>query len=561
MSNNKTRLKAGIAIVGIQWIVWLLMPAIFPDTSAFGFLGAILGGLVTYIWWAAFSRAPKADRLGGLLVLIVGLVIAWFVSDISIQTGMSYMMILMYGLPVQCLIFILWAIFSRNLENKAKWISLAASMLLFIGGVSLLRSDGITADGVAILQWKWSETHEEKLLTKTIEESADNVKSIESTLDWPEFRGANRDGIVFNTKINTDWTNNPPKEIWRRSVGPGCSSFAVVDGRLFTQEQLGEEELVTCYNFLNGKLIWEHTDKARFWDSHAGAGPRSTPTIKKGIVYTLGATGIVNALKAENGQKIWSRNAAEDLKIKLPGWGFTSSPLVVDSSVIVAISGSLITYNIKDGKELWRGPNGGDGYSSAHLYVQNNTPQVLFLSQIGLTSFSPKDGAILWERKNKGEQIIQPTLLPDGDLLINNGSRKGMSRIKVKNENNAWSFEQLWKSTRMKPDFNDIVIHKGFAYGYDGPTLTCIDLKDGSRKWKGERYGGQLVLLADQDMIIVLTEKGEIALVSAVSDKFTELHKFQAMNGKTWNHPILVGNMLIVRNLEEMVAYSLSVNS
>ena len=558
MCNNKTRIKSGIIIVSIQWIVWLIMPALFPSTSLFGYLGGLLGGLVTYIWWAFFSKATKLERFGGLLVLVTSLVIAWFASDISIQTGMSYMMIFMYGLPLQCLVLIIWLVFSQNSTKNVRWKTLIASMLLLVGAASLLRSEGITGDGGGIFKWRWSATHEEKLLSKTIEESDNNLKNIDTQCDWPEFRGANRDGIVYNTNINSNWTSNPPKEIWRRPVGPGCSSFAVSNNHLFTQEQLGEEELVTCYNFSTGKLIWKHTDKARFWDSHAGAGPRSTPTVKDGKVYTLGATGIVNALNVENGEKIWSRNAAEDLKIELPGWGFSSSPLVVDSSVVVAIAGSLITYDIKDGKELWRGPNGGDGYSSAHLYVHNNVSQILFLSQMGLSSFSPLDGSILWERKNKGEQIIQPAIIPGGDLLINNGSRKGLSRIKVKNENNSWSFEQLWKSTRMKPDFNDIVIHKGFAFGYDGPMLTCIDLKDGNRKWRGERYGGQILLLANQDLIIVLTEKGEIALVSAITDKFLELHKFQAIDGKTWNHPILVGNILVVRNTEEMVAYNLA---
>jgi outer membrane protein assembly factor BamB len=382
---------------------------------------------------------------------------------------------------------------------------------------------------------------------------------------WPGFRGPGRDGIIRGMRIETDWSRSPPVALWRQPIGPGWSSFAVGGDFLYTQEQRGDEEVVACYNVTTGKPVWMHRDAVRFWESNGGAGPRGTPALHNGRVYTLGATGIVNALDAGNGTVVWSRNAAADTGAQLPGWGFASSPLIVDDLVIVAASGRLAAYDLASGKPRWVKQTGGGGYSSPHLMTIDGIPQILLLSAAGATSFAPADGAQLWKHSwESSVAIVQPALAMDGDVLITAGDAMGglgIRRIAVAHGPAGWTAEERWTSRGLKPYFNDFVVHQGHAFGFDGSILACINLEDGNRKWKGGRYGhGQLVLLPDQNLLLVLSEDGELALVSATPDKYTELARMPAIEGKTWNHPVLVGDILLVRNGEEMAAFRLRIS-
>jgi outer membrane protein assembly factor BamB len=351
-------------------------------------------------------------------------------------------------------------------------------------------------------------------------------------------------------------------ELWRRSIGPGWSSFAV-DGDLFyTQEQRGDDEIVSSYRLSTGQPVWRHRDAVRFWESNAGAGPRGTPTVANGRVYAFGATGILNVLDAASGAVIWSRNAASDTGIEIPMWGFSSSPLVINDLVIIAAAGKMAAYEIATGKPRWFGPAGGFSYSSPQLVTNHGVQQVVFLRGNGVTSVAPADGNVLWEHDWEGGAIVQPAITADGDILISSigvTGGQGIRRLAIAMKSGQWTTEERWTSTGLKPYFNDFVVHNGHAFGFDGSILSCIDLTDGKRKWKGGRYGGgQLVLLADQDLLLVLSDEGELALVSAIPDEFREIGRFKAIEGKTWNHPVVVRDILLVRNGEEMAAFRLT---
>jgi outer membrane protein assembly factor BamB len=560
------RLWPGVLAVILQWLAWLVLPVVAPEAMLYAVLGGVFGGgLAILVWWLFSSRAPWVERVGAIVLIPVGVLATKLIVHPSIANGMMGMMMPIYSIPVLCLALVCWAVVSRGLSSGLRRVLMVAAILIACGVFTVVRTGGISGDADSDLHWRWTPTPEERLLATSSNEAMTAPPmetAAKADAEWPGFRGPNRDGVVRGTRIATDWSKSPPVELWRRPVGPGWSSFAVGGNLFYTQEQRGDDEVVACYQLSTGQPVWMHRDMARFWESNAGAGPRATPTLSNGRVYTLGATGIVNALDATTGAVVWSCNASTDTGKKIPGWGFAASPLVVDDLVIVATAGRLVAYDIAAGHRRWSGPAGGAGYSSPHLATIGGVKQVLLLNGDGIIAVAPADGTQLWTYPWDGDGIVQPALSGD-DVLLGSGSGMGGSgtgvrRIALAHAADGWTAAERWTSAGVKPYFNDFVVHHGHAFGFDGSLLACIDLAEGKRRWKGGRYGhGQVILVADQDLLVVLSEKGELALVSAAPDEFRELGRLRAIEGKTWNHPVLVGDVVLVRNDQEMAAFRL----
>lgn len=565
--------------------------------------GAVLSALLIVLWWLLASRARWFERIGVAALLPAAILGAHAFVDPSIAGGaQGYMAYILgfasFGVALAC-----WAVIANRVGGSARYVALIASLLV-IGAAPLvaIRTAGVKGGGFD-LHWRWTPTPEEILLAKGDEEpkplpaAAVVAEPIEAApakpepkaeptpqppsapqppstpqapsapqapivpAEWPGFRGPNRDGVVHTAAIKTDWNQTPPVQMWHRAVGPGWSSFSVRGDLLYTQEQRGDDEIVACYRVSTGEPVWRHKDPIRFYESNGGAGPRGTPTIYGNRIYSMGATAMLNALDAHTGRVIWAKKAAVDTKRQIPMWGISSSPLVVNDLVVVAVNGTLAAYDIATGAVRWLGPKNSGSYSSPQLVTFDGVQQIVILTNPGAVSVNPADGKLLWEHIWEGGAIVQPAVTEDGDILINAMAATGgigTRRLSVKKSDNGWTVEEKWTTNGLKPYFNDLVIHKGYAYGFDGAILSAIDLTDGKRKWKGGRYGnGQLVLLADQDVLLVISEDGELALVSATPDQYKEIARIPALNAKTWNHPVIVRDVLLIRNGEEMAAYKL----
>jgi outer membrane protein assembly factor BamB len=602
------RLWPGVIAAVVLGLARFGVKAVIPGFKGFalGMQWALGAALAVVLWWMLFSRARWLDRVGAIVLMIAGLSATWFLRHDSMGPAWLFA----YAVPILCFAFVGWAVASQGLPDRPRRATMAATILVGCGVWTLVRMEGITGDHVIDFDWRWANNAEERFLaqgpadvsnapiaprvadeTTAVPKAPPIAESSPATppaaapaerpaasepeitraevpavskralrrVEWPGFRGPERDGISRGVRIETNWSASPPVELWRRPIGPGWSSFAVAGDRLYTQEQRGADEVVACYDATTGAPVWTHRDATRFFESNGGAGPRGTPTLSNGRVYTFGATGIVNALDAGNGAVVWSRNAAADTGAEVPTWGFSSSPLVVGDIVIVAASGRLVAYDVATGDPRWITRTSGGSYSSPHLITIGGVPQVLMLSGVGATSVTPADGKQLWQHPWRGDPIVQPAVAADSDVLIVASGDSGTRRVAVAHGPGGWTAEERWTSNGLKPYFNDFVVHKGHAFGFDARILACIDLEDGTRKWKGGRYGsGQLILLSDQDLLLVLSEEGELALVNATPDQFTEVARFKAIEGKTWNHPVLIGNLLVVRNGEEMAAFQLS---
>ena len=459
-----------------------------------------------------------------------------------------------------------WVLLTGRFRWRFLLIEIGVAAILIVLAMATLRYDGSAHGGRPLaFTWKWTPTIEESLAAfpATAEPSAIPASSADDPdlADFPGFLGEEHDGVAADLGFDPDWAANPPEELWRIQVGLGWSAFVVGGERAVTQEQRSEEELVTCYHVRTGQLLWSHSDSARFNEAMGGIGPRATPTIVGDVVYALGATGILNALKLDSGELIWRRSTLKDGGGTNLMWGKSASPLVVADLVIVTGSNStdkaVLAYDRANGDLVWTAGRGPASYSTPRLLNIGGVEQVVAVLGENVSGFEPATGELLWQYEWPGAhpKVAQPLQAKPQQLLVTASYSTPSTLIDIqRSEDGTWSTKEIWGLRQMKTKFSSAVIKDGYAYGIDEGKLICMNVATGKRVWKGGRYGyGQNLMVGDK--LLIQAENGDVALVQLTPDDYVEVARISVLgDGKTWNAPALAGKYLLVRNDHEAVA-------
>ncbi|QDU41544.1 outer membrane biogenesis protein BamB [Maioricimonas rarisocia] len=538
------------------------------------------------------STPPRKSRLatvatrillGWLLFVLVGQTFIWGFWDPPM--GMSLQLLVTYGMVVVTTALALtWLAFFAPLSRKARAAIVIPCLLLIGAFAGSVRDIEWTGDMRLIWHFKWQKPQQQKLAeyletTETTRPVAADVEIPEVTPeDMAEYRGPRRDGVVTGPELTTDWSADPPEEIWSHPCGEGYSSFAVLGDFAITLEQRGEDEVVVCYDAATGDTRWTHAYPASFDEAMGGPGPRATPTIDNGQVFSVGAEGDLVCLDLLTGQPAWHVNILEANNLPNLEWAISGSALVLGERVIVNAGGpegnGLIAYDRNSGDVIWKAAGlkelpeeGADrnwaGYSSPMLVSLDGVEQILSFEGHGLRSYDPKTGDDLWFYPfhsgggDPGVNVAQPTVLEGDRVFITASYGRGCAMLKVSRAEDDWKTETLWDNKFMRCKFTSPVLYEGNLYGLDEGILVCLDGETGKRKWKRGRYGHGQVLLTNGQLVL-LSEDGEIVLVEASPDGHNELGRQKVLEGsKTWNPPALVRGRLYLRNHLEAACYDL----
>lgn len=560
-----------LALVAVM-IVTRFGPALLEDGMSNYWMVALLGPmlccLLIVIWWVAASRATRKERLFGFLGLAASLGLTLALVHPTMRGPGTFNL----TLPMGLIAFALGAVSLAGRPPAGRTGSALFLALVGFGFSLLLRNEGMTGDYGFIMKARWSQSPEDSMLATRKPETSGQPVAVDSgkpapslaTPEWPGFRGVDQAGRSRGPKIATDWTARPPRQLWKIPVGPAWSSFAVAGNLLFTQEQRGPKEAVVCYDAATGQQVWIREMEARLDDPLGGPGPRATPTLANGGLFATGATGIFLRLDPATGDVVWQQDLKSVAGREAPMWGFSTSPLIAGSVVIVYAGGpgdkGVLGFDVGSGELRWSVPAGNDSYASPQRNLIAGENLVLMLTNAGLLFIDPATGKerfnYAWKYDNY--RALQPNLAGIDTLLLPTGIGTGTRAIRITSANGQLAAEELWTSPKFNPDFTDFVSYQGYAYGVVGGSFACTDLKTGERKWKGGRYGkGQVLLLEDSGLLLVAAEQGQVVLLRADPGGHAEVASFQALEGKTWNHPVVVGNRLYLRNSQEAAAYEL----
>lgn len=470
------------------------------------------------------------------------------------------------------LVLLGWFALSRRFAARVRWAGVLLAVVVLALGRLLVRVDG-TVNGTGLPRFVWRGAGKPETAAPagmaargSMGDAPRAARSLPGLSDFPQFMGPGRTGVVLASPEVAGRSNVVARQVWRRPIGLGWSSFAVVGGRAWTQEQVNDEERVSCIDVATGATVWTHVERTRFSEWQGGDGPRATPTVQDGRVHAMGGTGVLVCLAAEDGRLIWRRSVLEENGLSNLTWGTSASPLVVDGLVVATggkgSGGTVFAYRVADGSLAWKAGDEDASYASPIVATLAGRRVVLSSNATHLTAHDPATGREVLRHawgSTKWPKASQPVVLPGDRVFLSAGYGVGCQVARVTaSGDEGLKAEVEWKGLGMKTQFNSAALRGGHLYGLDDGLLACIDPATGRRLWKDGRFGsGQTLVVGDR--VWVQAEAGTVHVCAATPVGFRELGRIEALASKTWNHPVVAGRYLLARNDREATCWDLGV--
>jgi outer membrane protein assembly factor BamB len=377
--------------------------------------------------------------------------------------------------------------------------------------------------------------------------------------DWPQILGPERAGVTAGDAHRHGWSEDGPRELWRRPIGAGFSAVAAVGDRLYTLDAPGDTEDAVCLDAATGEELWR-TPLGKRFPSEFGDGPRATPTVVGDTVYAVTATVQLAALDAADGAVRWRRDLIEAFDVKQPRFGYSCSPLVDGDLLLLDVGGDegrgVVAFDRRTGETRWTALEGPGGHSSPIAVELGGRRQYVFNRREGpeMVAVAP-GGKVLWRHPSAPDTIMMPVFVPPDRFFISSAAMgDGGIMVEVDAEGGDFTATEVWRQRLMRNHFNNPVLVGGHLYGFDNSTFRCVDAKTGELRWAVRGFGKGSVVAAG-DLLYVLGDSGTLAQVVATPKEYRELGRVQAMEGRSWTPPTLDGDRIYLRDHDEMVAY------
>lgn len=392
---------------------------------------------------------------------------------------------------------------------------------------------------------------------------------VAASVGWPQFLGPTRDGRAPDGPFRTDWDKTAPARLWTVPVGGGFSSFAVVGGKLYTQDRQGDSERVVCLDAATGAPLWEHAYPADYGEMGYAVGPRATPTVEGNRVYTVGATGLFLCLEAPSApglppRVVWQHDLPREFDGRAPQWGYACSPLLDGDRVIVQAGGrkgSVVAFDKAGGEVRWTAGTNPAGYSSPTVTTAHGVRVIYALTGDALLCLRD-DGTVMgtysWPTQFTGN-IATPVVLDDY-VFVSAAYGAGCALLRVKPAGDRVTLEPVYakRNKPLRTHHSTAVAVGRHLYGFDteGGRLVCFSVTDGTEVegWDaaGVRKGS---LIAAGRHLVILSQTGELILAEATPEEYRPLASIPLgfAGQQNWAHPALADGRLYVRGPDQVV--------